>query len=212
MIFPRKLLRCFFKLRLVEGEVDLHPGGFSVVVAVCGKGVRVGLWHDLAGSVFNEDALGPAILDRSGSVAVALLHEIARSGARFKPTPGGGRRNTFALTPARWRLSLFYPPLITGTSGRFRLGNTSQRVAHPRPLGFEVFLIVRIGGQAERELLDDFEAIAFEADDFLGVVRQQPHLADAEVAKDLRAHAVVAQVGSVAEFLVGLDGVETLLL
>ena len=85
MIFPRKLLRCFFKLRLVEGEVDLHPGGFSVVVAVCGKGVRVGLWHDLAGSVFNEDALGPAILDRSGSVAVALLHEIARSGVRSNP-------------------------------------------------------------------------------------------------------------------------------
>ena len=43
-----------------------------------GEGVRIGLWHDLAGYVFNEDALDCAAVDRRGGSAVALLHQIAK--------------------------------------------------------------------------------------------------------------------------------------
>ena len=50
-----------------------------MVVAVRGEGVRVGLWHDLAGSVFNEDALNSAAPDGSGGGAIALFHEITKN-------------------------------------------------------------------------------------------------------------------------------------
>ena len=45
-----------------------------------------------------------------------------------------------------------------------------------------------------------------------GLLRQQPHRPDAEVAQDLGADAVVALVGLEAEPLVGLDRVEPLVL
>ena len=47
---------------------------------------------------------------------------------------------------------------------------------------------------------------------FAGIVRHQPDLADAEVAEDLGAGAVVADVGREAELRVGLDRVVALLL
>ena len=61
-------------------------------------------------------------------------------------------------------------------------------------------------------MLGDFEAVAFEADDFFRVVGEEFDAADAKVVEDLGAHAVVAEVGGEAEFFVGLDGVESLLL
>ena len=64
----------------------------------------------------------------------------------------------------------------------------------------------------ERQRLDDAEAVALEADELARVVRQQAHGADAEVAEDLRADAVVALVRLEAEPLVRLDGVEPLIL
>jgi len=83
---------------------------------------------------------------------------------------------------------------------------------HAGAFGFEVFFVVGVRGQADGELLDDFEAVAFEADDFFGVVGEQADAAQAEIAEDLGAHAVVPQVGGEAEFFVGLDGVESLFL
>lgn len=50
----------------IEGEIDIHLGDLSMVVAVCGEGIRVGLWHDLTGCVFNKDALDRAVHDHSG--------------------------------------------------------------------------------------------------------------------------------------------------
>ena len=64
----------------------------------------------------------------------------------------------------------------------------------------------------DRNDFRDFQAIAFEADDFLRVVREETHLAHAEVEEDLRADAVVAQLGGEAEFFIGFDRIETLLL
>src|SRR5207248_11175191 len=64
----------------------------------------------------------------------------------------------------------------------------------------------------ERHALDDGQAEAFDGDVLGGVVRHQADLADAEVAKDLRAGAVVADVGGEAELLVRLDRVVSLLL
>ena len=44
-----------------------------------GECVCVRLWHDLAGSIFNEDALDFAAPDRRGGGAVALFHEIPKN-------------------------------------------------------------------------------------------------------------------------------------
>ena len=49
---------------------------------------------------------------------------------------------------------------------------------------------------ADRTLLDDAQAIAFEADDRALGVGQQDHVAHAEIEQDLRADAVVAQLGA----------------
>ena len=66
-----------------------------------------------------------------------------------------------------------------------------------------------VGGQADRQLFDDFEAVAFEPDDWR-VVGQESDLPDAEVLKHL---AVRSRAGhGKTELLVGFDGVQTLFL
>ena len=85
-------------------------------------------------------------------------------------------------------------------------------MSHPQTLCIQILLVVDVCGEGKRELLCDFEAVAFESDDFFGVVGEELDAADAEVVKDLSAHAVVAEIGCEAEFFVGFDGVEPLLL
>ena len=64
----------------------------------------------------------------------------------------------------------------------------------------------------ERHALDDLEAEAFDGNVFGGIVRHQPDFADAEVAKDLGAGAVVANVGCKPELGIRFDRVVSLLL
>ena len=79
-------------------------------------------------------------------------------------------------------------------------------------LGLQVAPGVLRGGNFERHRFDDRQPVALDAHELARVVGQQPHRADAEVAQDLRADAVVALVGLEAEPLVGLDRVEALVL
>jgi hypothetical protein len=88
----------------------------------------------------------------------------------------------------------------------------SERVTHPQALGFQILFVVRIGGQGNGQLLDDLQAITFQADDFFRVVRQQADPAHSEIGQNLGTHAVVAEIGSEAEFFVGFDGIEALFL
>src|SRR5580704_3390068 len=81
-----------------------------------------------------------------------------------------------------------------------------------RFLGREIFFVVGIGWRANWHLLDHFQSVTFQANDFLWVVGQKPELAHAEVEKDLRTKSVVAQIGWEPEFRVGLNGVEALFL
>src|SRR5207249_3960421 len=87
-----------------------------------------------------------------------------------------------------------------------------DEVAELVALGLEIAPVVRVGRRHDRHALDDFEAVAFEAGALGGVVRDQPDLVQVEVGQDLHADAVVAAVGGEAERLVGLDGIEALLL
>ena len=68
------------------------------------------------------------------------------------------------------------------------------------------------GGVLDRHLVGDRQAVALEAHDLLRVVREQADRAEPEVHEDLRADAVVAQVGGQPEPHVRVDRVEPLLL
>ena len=59
---------------------------------------------------------------------------------------------------------------IKGESATKSLAN-SQRVSHARALGFEVFLVVGVRFAANRHLLHHFQAVTFQPDNFLRIVR-----------------------------------------
>src|SRR5947209_3997114 len=79
-------------------------------------------------------------------------------------------------------------------------------------LGFEILLRLVGRRDLQRDALDDLQPEALDGYVFRRIVRHQANLADAEVSKDLRAGAVVADVGSEAEPRVRLDGVVSLIL
>ena len=81
-------------------------------------------------------------------------------------------------------------------------------MAHLIAFGFHVFFVVRVTIDADGDLFDDAEPVAFEPDDFFGIVGEQTNFFQTEVGENLSAHSVVAQVCGEAEFFVGLDGVE----
>src|SRR5690606_35885202 len=87
-----------------------------------------------------------------------------------------------------------------------------EKVAEPIALGAQVGGVARVGRQYERLAPGHFEAEAVEADDLARVVGQEPELADADVLEHLGAEAVGPQVGRKPQFLVGFDGVESLIL
>jgi hypothetical protein len=61
-------------------------------------------------------------------------------------------------------------------------------------LGLEIPFVVGVRGNANGYPFDDLEAEPFESVDLLGVVGQQPDLADAEVVKNLASDAIVSLV------------------
>src|SRR5262249_35806455 len=92
------------------------------------------------------------------------------------------------------------------------LAHQMEDVAELLLLGAEILEILLVRLDLERHALDDLQTVALDAGALAGVVRDDAHLAHAEVAQDLRADAVVAEIRREAEPLVGLDRVETLLI
>src|SRR6516225_902040 len=87
-----------------------------------------------------------------------------------------------------------------------------QQMPQLGSLCLEIFGIMRIGLSLDRYLLDHFEAVSLEADNFLRVICQESELSHAEVEKNLRTQAVIAQVAGISQFRVGLYSIETFLL
>src|SRR5256885_9846109 len=79
-------------------------------------------------------------------------------------------------------------------------------------LRLEVFLVVWVRFAANRHLLDHFQTVAFQADHFLWIVRQETELPHAEIEKYLRAESVIAQVRGQTEFGIGFYRIESFLL
>src|SRR5262245_38457967 len=79
-------------------------------------------------------------------------------------------------------------------------------------LYFEILAGGRRGGALERQRLGKRDSVSRQADEFAGVIGQQPHGMDTQAAKDLGADAVIALIRLEAEALVGLNGIEALVL
>ena len=93
------------------------------------------------------------------------------------------------------------------------IGNPqSQQVPELRLFCFEIFFVVRIGFSPDRHLLDHFQTITLQADNFLRIIGEEPELPHAQIEKNLSAKPVISQVSCVSEFRVGLYGVESFLL
>lgn len=85
-------------------------------------------------------------------------------------------------------------------------------VSHFGFFGLEVFFVVRVDLRGDGNLFDDFKAVAVKPNDFFGVVGKEANFSKAEISEDLGADAILAEIGFVAEFEIGVDGVITLFL
>src|SRR5687767_6294929 len=75
------------------------------------------------------------------------------------------------------------------------------------PFGLEVAGVLAVRLRHDRDALVDAEPVALETDQLLWVVGDRTDRLHAEVEQDLRADAVVPQIGLKAELLIRLDRV-----
>ena len=80
------------------------------------------------------------------------------------------------------------------------------------PLGLEIGGIVQAGIHDERHALFHLYSIATKTGDLARIVCDEAQPVNAQIAEDLSANSVIAQIGGEAESLVGFHGVETAIL
>src|SRR5207253_10948462 len=56
----------------------------------------------------------------------------------------------------------------------------------------EIFFVVRIRRRSNRHLLNHFQPVAFQTDDLLRIVCEEPELPHAEIEQNLRAKSVIS--------------------
>ena len=96
------------------------------------------------------------------------------------------------------------------------MGATSEesadQVSHLLALGLEVAFVGRFGGDDGRKALCDLDSGEFERFDLRWIVCDEADGVDSELLEDFGGELEFAAVGFVAEFEVGFDSVETLVL
>src|SRR6266849_55216 len=140
---------------------------------------------------------------RSPATPPAWSAEAAPS-ASFFEIGSLNRAATTAKRPAGARRT---PCLDCGAGPAISIRQRREEVAHLLALGHQVALVALGGRNLDRHALDHLEPIPLDADDLLRVVREDAQAFRAEIDEDLRADAVVAQVGLEAQYVIGLDGV-----
>ena len=78
-------------------------------------------------------------------------------------------------------------------------------MTHTLLFGLQIAQVVGIGFHLDGYVLYDFQSVGFQSHTLYGIVGEQAHLGDAELAQYLCATAVVALVRLEAEVHVGLD-------
>src|SRR3954470_30991 len=77
---------------------------------------------------------------------------------------------------------------------KWRTTECSHQMAQLIAFGFQVFGVVTVWFDANGDLLDDFQAIAFQAHHFLWVISEEADRFQPEINQDLRAETILAQV------------------
>src|SRR5215469_13352726 len=129
--------------------------------------------------------------------------------------PNSGLENlTLANGSARMNLALptRHEKAITPNARRQTPNLPLQQVPLLLALRFQVFSIMGICRSFDRDLFDNFQTIAFKADNFLRVIRQEPDLFDSQVYENLCSEAVFTQIARIAELLVCFHRIQAILL
>src|SRR5574342_350326 len=99
-----------------------------------------------------------------------------------------------------------------GADPAISIRQRGEEVAHLLALGHQVALVALGGRNLDRHALAHLQPVPLDADDLLRIVREDAQAPRSENDANLRADAVVPQVGLEAEDVVGLDGVLALVL
>src|SRR5579862_7875008 len=83
-----------------------------------------------------------------------------------------------------------------------------QQMAQLVLLGLQIATVLFVRRYLDRNSFDNPQTVAIEADDFLGIIRQEPNFPDTQIDQDLRPNAIVPEVGSEAQPAIGLDGIQ----
>jgi len=78
----------------------------------------------------------------------------------------------------------------------------------PHSLGLDVMMIVRIAWRGHRNPFGDGQASCLQLCDFVRIIGDQPHLADAQLAEDTSGRQEIALVHLEAERMVCVDGIK----
>src|SRR3954469_22806282 len=96
-------------------------------------------------------------------------------------------------------------PGLRAASRVIAVSMSSKQMTELLPFRVQVTGIVGIGIHANRDLFHDFQPVAFKADYFFGIVREQANRLETKIREDLGTQAVFAQIHSKPKFLVRLD-------
>src|SRR5712691_2505973 len=83
---------------------------------------------------------------------------------------------------------------VLGARPAMSVRERGEEMAHLVALGQQISSVVLRGRNLDGHALDDLEAVAFDADDLLGIVGQDPQALRPEIDEDLRADSVVPQI------------------
>lgn len=87
-----------------------------------------------------------------------------------------------------------------------------QSVPHSLFFGLQIAQVVGIRHHFDRNVADNLQAVSLQADTLDGIVSEEFHLLDAELAQNLGSAAIVTLVGLEAEVYVGFHRVEAFFL
>ena len=85
-------------------------------------------------------------------------------------------------------------------------------MSHAVFLRAEIFLVVFVWCDFDRDVFHYFQSVALESYSLDWVIGEQTDLTDAKVSQDLCSYSVVPQVGLESEMDVGIDGVKSFFL
>src|SRR6266550_5103696 len=131
-------------------------------------------------AIGHVNTISLVMLGPSASLRTGFAKHLRSFVARF-----ASMRNDMRLKawPRRlWRLRCSFAPLRMTVLTLIQK-EPSECMAHLHLFGLEVFLVVRIRLNANRNLFHHLQPITFKADDFLRIVRYKSELAHTEIEK-----------------------------